>query len=155
MATNVREHLAHFHAAAHEHHKTAAAHHDSLSEHHAELAKHFHSMAKAAGKPDGDTYQALGEAHGAAAKAHAHYSKSHSDFAAFHAEAADGCEKAEQDRLGKTLVPDRFSSVIPTNVPEEGFGIRGVIRPGQPDLNKAEIDRIHPRFRHLVEIGEA
>jgi hypothetical protein len=62
--------------------------------------------------------------------------------------------KAEEDRLGKTLVPDRISSVASVDTP--GFGIRAIPRHGAPtvDVDKAMINRIDPRFRHLINTLE-
>lgn len=51
------------------------------------------------------------------------------------------------EALGKKIVPDSISSVIPSDVPT--FGIRAIPRPGgpAPSIDKAAVP---PQFRHLI-----
>jgi hypothetical protein len=106
-----------------------------------------------------ECFKALGSAHTQIAAIHK--VKGDDDLAVAHSQAAaacaDGCDaaKALDDTLGKTLIPDGISSIIPSDVPDSGFGIRAVPRHGSPatpdKLDKATIDAIDPRFRGLVE----
>lgn len=137
---SVRDHLAEFH-------KTASSHHGEMAEHHAKLAKIHASMAKAAPTEDSTTYSEISSTHGALAK-------SHTAHAAFHKTASEACSKAQQDALAKTVVPDRISSVIPRDAPDSAFGIRAVVRPGQPSIERSTLDAIAPQFRHLVGTGD-
>jgi len=145
----VREHLANFHAAAHEHHKAAAEHHTEKAAHHERWGKSFGSMAKAASADDGKVYQDVADTHHAAAKSHAQFAKDHAGYAEFHKSAAAECMKAHESNMNK-IAPDNFSSVIPSDAP---FGIRSVPRPGQPDLD-LDKSAIPVQFRHLVEFGD-
>jgi len=51
-------------------------------------------------------------------------------------------------------MPDRFSVIAPSDAPDSAFGIRAVVRPGQPEFSKATLDAIPAEFRHLVEISD-
>lgn len=149
MAT-IREHLKAFHDGAAAHHKFESELHTAKAAHHEQLAKCFSKMAKAAGGDDGKMYQDIADAHDSAAKAHAKFAKISADYSAFHAGCANDCEKSEQDRLGKTIMPDRISGVIPSDAPAP-FGIRAVPRTGQPTPG-GTIDKtsVAPQFRHLL-----
>src|SRR5579863_3108067 len=114
MAT-IRQHLQEMHQAASENHAKLA---DACGD----VSKCFSSMSKAAPSSDGETYAKIASAFDKMAKVHAAAADAHAGF-------ADDCEKAHQDALEKTLVPDRFSSIAPS----DNFGIRAVPRNGQPD----------------------
>jgi hypothetical protein len=137
----VRQHLQKAHA-------SLALFHKRMARHHEKLAKCFGSMGKASDGDDG--FDAIGDTHDKIAEAH----KTQSEF---HSQCADECMKAEEDRLGKTLVPDGVSSIAPSDT-AASFGIRAVPRPGAPmpneGITKAQLDRIDPRFKHLLGLQD-
>jgi hypothetical protein len=139
----VRQHLQKAHA-------SLALFHKGMASHHEKLAKCFGSMGKASDGDDGKTFDAISDTHDKIAEAHTTQSE-------FHSQCAAECMKAEEDRLGKTLVPDGVSSIAPSDT-AASFGIRAVPRPGAPmpnaGLDKATIDRIPAQFKHLLSLGD-
>lgn len=128
-------------------HEAASSHHGEMAKSHAQLAKCYGSMSKAAGSDDGKMYQSIADQHD-------QMSKSHQAASDFHGECADECMKSESDRLGKTLVPDRISSVASVDTPN--FGIRAIPRAGAPMID-ATVDKANVpiQFRHLLHEEEA
>lgn len=120
---NMREHLAKMHRASQQHENNMSI------------------LAKAAGRPD--------------------ESEQHKKMAAYHEQACEECEKLQGDDiekvvadvLGKTLVPDKLSAVGRRDTDPEPFGIRKVIRPGQPE-QPVDTTNVPIEFRHLVSTGE-
>src|ERR1700722_17703021 len=108
-----------------------------LAKEHGGLAECYGGMLKAASKEESATYSKLAQHHSNMAKILGDASDKHSGF-------AGDCEKAKEDALGKTLVPDRFSSIPFEDYDGFGFAashaVRAVARPGAPDpvaMNKA------------------
>lgn len=108
----------------------------------------FSGMSKAAGGEDGEMYSKI------ASTFHAMH-KIHADSADRHAGFSSECEKAHEDALGKTLVPDRFGALSIVDTPEVAFsgGVRAVPRHGAPmphQLDKTVRDRVPLELQYIV-----
>jgi hypothetical protein len=127
-------------------HGKEAATHAALADGCGDVSKCFNAMGKAAGGDDGQMYAKIASAFDKCAKAHA-------AAAAYHENGAATMKASDVNDLTKVR-PDGFSSIIPSDVPDSGFGIRAVPRHGSPSmpdkLDKAVLDGIAPEFRHLL-----
>jgi hypothetical protein len=104
-----------------------------------------------------DIFKSLGAAHQQISAIHK--ARGDDDLAVAHGHASDACmecDKALDDFLSKTLVPDSVSSVPPTDTPESGFGIlarppRMVLRNGQASEELQKLAANVPvEFQHLI-----
>jgi hypothetical protein len=131
---SMREHLRQVHEAE-------SAHHEAMAKSHEQLAECFGKLWKANGGDDEKMYQAISAEHDTMAKAHQNASE-------YNGQCADDCMKAHEDYLGKTLVPDRVSSVAAMDTP---FGIKAIPRAGAPMIDAA-VDKasVPVAFRHLI-----
>jgi hypothetical protein len=142
-------------------HKASAQKHEQLEREHASMEKSHMALSKCFAKADG--MEEVAQHHKALAESHGRTSENHGSLKKFHGDAGDACsgfasdcQKANAADLAK-IVPDGITSVIPRNVPQEGFGIRAVPRAGAPtpgEFSKAQIDAIDPRFHHLIGVDE-
>jgi hypothetical protein len=119
-----------------EHYQVQADAHGQLARNEQALSECFGKMAGAASEEDAPIYKA----------AQAHHA-SNADMNAGLCEHFEACAKAVEDELGKTLVPDGFTSVFPSDVPAVSK-VRMVPRGGQPDVDLASVPE---QFRHLVQ----
>ena len=133
--------------------------HRALAEDHREMASDHKALAGATSKlmdcmtkADSDDKKKARDAISEMISAHEAAAKSHLQRAFDHDKNAEECMKAAESDLRK-VAPDGISSVFTVDAPPAAFGIRAVPRPGapsSPELSKATIASIDPRFRHLV-----
>jgi hypothetical protein len=70
-------------------------------------------------------------------------------YKAMHSDAAVAASKAALDELNKSrkeLQPTQVSAIAPPNP-----NLRAVTRPGQPQIEKVQVD---PEFEHLVKVAD-
>lgn len=120
-----------------------------LSDHLADAAKHAATLGTAHRTKHTETGDNF---HKVEAEAHEGMSECLKSASASCNECAEAMKAEIDSTLGKTIMPDKISSVMRSDV--EGFGIKAVVRPGQPDRTEIDRSAVPPEFRHLVETSD-